>query len=101
MRNIHQVINSLKRCLDPCLISDLEQGEGRGTQEGRRSSALFPNFYLYESEGVVQEKCWGVGILLIACTSTNVATCSVRIRGSYLSLVFFLVQQMLVVLVVE
>ena len=63
MRNIHQVINSLKRGLDPCLISDLEQGEGRGTQEGRRYLALFSKLYLYESEGVVREKCRGVDTL--------------------------------------
>ena len=74
MRNIHQVINSLKRGLEPCLVSDLEQGEGRGTQEGRRTSALFSILYLYESEGVVREKCRGVDSLLPACTSTDAAS---------------------------
>ena len=44
--------------------SVLEQGEDRGTHEGRQSSALFSILYLYESEGVVREKCRGVGILL-------------------------------------
>ena len=39
----------------------LEWGEGRGTQEGRQSSVLFSILYLYESEGVVREKCRGVG----------------------------------------
>ena len=43
-------------------------------QDGRRSLALFSILYLYESEGVVRDKCWGVGILLLACTSTDVAT---------------------------
>ena len=52
----------------------LEWGEGRGTQEGRRSSALFSILYLYESEGVVREKCRGVGSLLPACTSMDAAT---------------------------
>ena len=52
----------------------LEWGEGRGTQEGRWYSALFSIFYLYESEGVVREKCQIVGILLPACTSTDAAT---------------------------
>ena len=52
----------------------LEWGEGRGTQEGCRSSALFSILYLYKSERVVREKCRGVGILLPACTSTDAAT---------------------------
>ena len=52
----------------------LAQGEGRGTQEGRRSSALFSILYLYESERLVREKCRGVGSLLPACTSTDAAT---------------------------
>ena len=36
--------------------------------------ALFSILYLYESEGVVREKCRGIGILLPACTSTDAAT---------------------------
>ena len=52
----------------------LEQGQGRGTQEGHRLSVLFSILYLYESEGVVQEKCQDVGTLLPACTSMDVAT---------------------------
>ena len=35
------------------LSLSLEWVRGRGTQEGRRSSALFSILYLYESEGVV------------------------------------------------
>ena len=86
MRHIHQVINSLKRGLEPCLVSDLEQGEGRGTQEGRRTSALFSNLYLYENEGVVRENCWGghSSLSLYLCGCCYILQCSVRIRGSYL-----------------
>ena len=42
-------------------------------RRGVRSSALFSNFYLYESEGVVREKCQDVSILLPACTSMSAA----------------------------
>ena len=74
MKTSIQGINSLKRGLEPCLVSDLEYGEGRDTQEGHRSSAHFSILYLYESERVVREKCRGVGSLLPACTSTNAVT---------------------------
>ena len=52
----------------------LEYGEGRGTQEGRRSLVRFSVLYLYESERVVREKCRGVSSLLPACSSTDAAT---------------------------
>ena len=86
MRHIHQVINSLKRGLEPCLVSDLEQGEGRGTQEGRRISAFFSNLYLYESEGVVCENCWGghSSLSLYLCGCCYILQCSVSIHDYYL-----------------
>ena len=74
MRNIHQVINSLKRGLDPCLISDLKQGEGRGTQEGCRSLALFSIVVPLREWGSSLGEVPGVGSLLPACTSTDAAT---------------------------
>ena len=43
-------------------------------RRGAGLSALFSNLYLYESERVVREKCWGVSTLLPACTSTDAAT---------------------------
>ena len=56
---------SIKCSLKPPLAFRvvLEQGDGRGTQEGHRSSALFSKLYLYENEGVVREKCQGIGTL--------------------------------------
>ena len=71
MKTSIQGINSLKRGLEPCLVSDLEYGEGRDTQEGHRSSALFSILYLYESERVVREKC-GVSAL---CPSLYLYRC--------------------------
>ena len=67
---------SIKCSLKPPLAFRvvLEQGDGRGTQEGHRSLALFSILYLYESEGVFREECWGVGILLPTCTSTDAGT---------------------------
>ena len=80
----------------------LAKGKGRGTQEGRRSSALFSILYLYDSERVVREKCRGVGSLLPACTPTDAATFFEFSKYSwFLSLVLYLVYYMLVVLVVE
>jgi hypothetical protein len=80
---IHQVLN-----FKPPLVFRvvLELGEGRGTQEGRRSSTLFSILYLYKSERVVQEKCRCVGTLLPACTLRMLLHSSglVSIRGSYL-----------------
>ena len=64
--------------------------------------ALFFILYLYKSERVVQEKCRGVGTLLPACTSTDTATFFGFSKYSwFLTLVLYLVQYMLVVLVVE
>ena len=54
--------------------------------------ALFFILYLYKSERVVQEKCRGVGTLLLACTSTDAATFFEFSKYSwFLSLVFYLV----------
>ena len=51
---------------------------------------------------VVREKCRGVGTLLPACTSTDAATFFEFSKYSwFLSLVLYLVQYMLVMLVVE
>ena len=86
---IHQMLN-----FKPPLVFRvmLASGEGRGTQEGRRSSALFSILYLYESERVVREKCRGIGILLLACTSMDAATFFGFSKYSwFLSLVFYLV----------
>ena len=70
----------------------LELGEGRGTQEGRRSLVLFSILYLYESERVVREMCPGVGALLPACTSTDAVTFFGFSKYSwFLSLVLYLV----------
>ena len=74
MRTHHQVGVHIHFKSSLGLELSLEYGEGRGTQEGCRSSALFSIWYLYESEGLVREKCRGVGILLPACTSTDAAT---------------------------
>ena len=60
----------------------------RGTDIRRSSPYLYP----YESEGVVREKCRGVGSLLPTCTSTDATTFFGF--GKYLlflSLVFYLV----------
>lgn len=80
--DIHQVLN-----FKPPLVFRvvLAQGVSRGTQEGCRSSALFSILYLYESEGVVREKCRGVGTLslyLYGCC--YILRVLVSIRGSYL-----------------
>jgi hypothetical protein len=43
-------------------------------RRGADLPAFFSNLYLYKSEGVVREKCQGVGIILPACTSPDAAT---------------------------
>jgi len=87
--DIHQVLNFKPPLVFRVVFSYVE---GRGTQEGRRYSALFSILYIYESEGVVRKKCRGVDILLIACTSTDAATFFRFSKYSwFLSLVFYLV----------